>query len=235
MTLKPLNAVPTKFWMSCGDADYMRLMVKAGFKLVAQQKDAEITLFTGGWDVNPLFYGEEAIPATGFSHERDKEDLEAWRGAKDQIKLGICRGGQFLNVMNGGKLWQDVDRHAVHDGHMLTDQFTQRQVKVSSTHHQMFRPAHDAILVALARESTTKQSELSKWTIKNDGKPIDEFLKRDYEVLYYPRTRSLCFQPHPEFLGWDDCRDYFYSCVRRVIDGTFIREATAAKAAKKKG
>lgn len=226
------NKVPKNFWLSIGGgSEYQRLFNKAGFKQSSNLSDADICVFTGGSDVNPVLYGESARPETHFSLDRDKADLQAWRGAKNKLKVGICRGGQFLNVMNGGKLWQHVDNHC-HE-HELTDQFNNRVVTVSSTHHQMFRPAHHAVVIGLARKATFKYTDNQTWKIKNDDTgPLQTHLKKDYEVLWYPMSQSLCFQPHPEFEDALECRDYFYSVLRRIIDGTIDNEVAARKESK---
>src|SRR3546814_14796091 len=50
--------------------------------------------------------------------------------------LGVCRGAQFLNVMPGGKLYQDVDNHV--GDHPIYDPQNKRVIpNVSSIHHQM--------------------------------------------------------------------------------------------------
>ena len=177
---------------------------------------ADIICFVGGADVNPLLYNEEPLGCTGFDIKRDAFDLEGWRSAGEKLKVGICRGGQFLNVMNGGKLWQDVDNHG--GSHILTDRFTGEKVMVSSTHHQQFRPGHSAVVVATARETTYKKCEAHQWNLRNSGTVADDFFKIDHEVLWYPRSRSLCFQPHPEYSDPPTTWKYFdkvlWKCIR---------------------
>ena len=68
-------------------------------------------LVTGGVDVNPLLYGEEPSPKTGyFCAARDRTDIEAILCANRLHKpiLGICRGLQVINVAFGGTLYQDI-------------------------------------------------------------------------------------------------------------------------------
>lgn len=68
-------------------------------------------LFTGGNDVNPLYYGEDPIKEIGvIDYERDEFELKLYRKAveKDMPILGICRGSQLMNVASGGNLYQDV-------------------------------------------------------------------------------------------------------------------------------
>jgi hypothetical protein len=36
----------------------------------------------------------------------------------------------------------------------------------------------------------------------------------DVEVVWYGGTRSLCFQPHPEY-GVEECKKYFFELIER--------------------
>jgi len=67
-------------------------------------------LLTGGLDVDPVFYGEAAHPATDAAPERDRFELPLSKGAlaRDVPVLAICRGVQVLNVAAGGTLVQDI-------------------------------------------------------------------------------------------------------------------------------
>ncbi|MCF2643664.1 MAG: gamma-glutamyl-gamma-aminobutyrate hydrolase family protein [Lachnospiraceae bacterium] len=68
-------------------------------------------LFTGGHDVDPELYGEEPIPGLIAScKERDSMEKIVLEYAIKENKavLGICRGIQFINVMLGGTLYQDI-------------------------------------------------------------------------------------------------------------------------------
>ena len=68
-------------------------------------------LVPGGEDVSPWYYGEE--PSPGIQTIRPESD-EAWMAAgryaleKKIPMLGICKGIQFLNVLCGGTLYQDL-------------------------------------------------------------------------------------------------------------------------------
>lgn len=68
-------------------------------------------VFTGGPDLNPAVYGQEAHPeSTGFHDQRDRAELTLIREALrcDMPVLGICRGMQLLNVALGGDLHQHL-------------------------------------------------------------------------------------------------------------------------------
>lgn len=68
-------------------------------------------VITGGADVAPQSYGEEALPELGeIEIHRDKMELKLFREAREwQMPiLGICRGAQIINVAMGGTLYQDI-------------------------------------------------------------------------------------------------------------------------------
>lgn len=68
-------------------------------------------LLSGGYDVSPLYYGEEPKPGLeAICPERDAYEIELVRIAQHLKKpiFGICRGLQLLNVALGGTLYQDI-------------------------------------------------------------------------------------------------------------------------------
>ncbi|MBO4801905.1 MAG: gamma-glutamyl-gamma-aminobutyrate hydrolase family protein [Bacteroidaceae bacterium] len=68
-------------------------------------------LLSGGADLNPLFVGEEPIPAIGsINPKRDLPELLLIRLAFDrQLPMfGICRGIQMLAAALDGSIWQDL-------------------------------------------------------------------------------------------------------------------------------
>jgi putative glutamine amidotransferase len=122
-------------------------------ELVLQAVDG--LLLAGGEDVEPSLYGAERDPRTGPAAElRDRTELALLRRAiADGLPvLGICRGCQLLNVVQGGTLEQDlsdrtdVERHRVRPGvfaeHAVTAHagvlagLVGAATRVKSHHHQ---------------------------------------------------------------------------------------------------
>lgn len=69
-------------------------------------------LFTGGGDVDPSYFGEEASPKLGnISPIRDEMEIKLCREAleRDMPVLGICRGAQLINIAMGGTVYQDLE------------------------------------------------------------------------------------------------------------------------------
>ncbi|MBE0465773.1 MAG: gamma-glutamyl-gamma-aminobutyrate hydrolase family protein, partial [Candidatus Desulforudis sp.] len=68
-------------------------------------------LLAGGEDLDPLYFGEEPLPATGLiAPDRDRFEIALVREAlrAGRPVLGICRGLQVLNVAAGGDIHQDI-------------------------------------------------------------------------------------------------------------------------------
>ncbi len=105
-------------------AVYLDAVTKSGgiaVLLPPQPVTAEVTarvldgidglIVTGGRDVDPARYGQQAHPETDTpSPERDAWEDALLRGAIDRELpfLGICRGAQVLNVALGGTLVQHL-------------------------------------------------------------------------------------------------------------------------------
>jgi putative glutamine amidotransferase len=86
-------------------------IVEQGMDVTEALRSAEGLLLTGGDDVAPSRYGEEAVPSVvAVAPERDEFELALVREARRRGLpiLAICRGIQVLNVACGGTLVQDI-------------------------------------------------------------------------------------------------------------------------------
>jgi putative glutamine amidotransferase len=80
-------------------------------------------LFSGGADIDPVEYGEDAHPeTTGTRPERDRAELALLRAAldRDMPMLAVCRGSQVLNVARGGDLVQHLPEVVGDEKHKQT-------------------------------------------------------------------------------------------------------------------
>ena len=69
-------------------------------------------LFTGGGDVDPVYFKETPNPQLGSINPiRDEMEIELCRKAMDRDipVLGICRGIQLINIAMGGTVYQDLE------------------------------------------------------------------------------------------------------------------------------
>jgi putative glutamine amidotransferase len=102
-------------------ASYVKAIEGAGGRpvLVPPSEDAVVEtldaldglVFSGGSDLDPETYGQEAHPETREVHpERDRAELALLEAAlaRDIPVLAVCRGSQVLNVSLGGDLVQHL-------------------------------------------------------------------------------------------------------------------------------
>jgi len=190
-----------------GGAAYTRLFTALGFGITVHIGNADLLIFTGGEDVSPNLYGDTRHRATGNNPRRDTMEKEYFDlcVARQIPMVGICRGGQFLNVMSGGRMYQHVYKHV--NDHEITDLQTGEVVYVSSTHHQMIMPSPRGLLVAASYLHGERE-----WY---DGEIFQrDVSQQDNEVVWYEHTKALCFQPHPEFM-YGGMTKYFESLLKR--------------------
>ncbi len=211
-----------KFYILGHDELIKRMILERGH-WVQTKFDEDTTdgvIFTGGEDVTPFLYGEKKLPETSCNIVRDQREVAIFKNLPQETRrIGICRGAQLLNVLSGGCLWQDVNYHR--GSHLMKVDWQPVEEKrkkwegkheflsVTSTHHQMMIPAYYGEVWASARMSTEKRNARETWRINNSNDNDFE----DAEVVHYWHTNSLCFQPHPEYEGGKDCREYFWDCV----------------------
>ena len=118
-------------------------------------------VLTGGIDVLPAIYGgaeEYPYMPERFLPERDEFERLIYRYSQEKgiPVLGICRGMQYINIMEGGKVFEDngeklhklhkkEGEDKVHDvivnTHSLLYEITgQKNGQVNSAHHQGVKP-----------------------------------------------------------------------------------------------
>ena len=115
-------------------------------------------VFTGGQDIDAKYFGQEKHPTTDEdSIKRTEFELAFAKKIMEKKKptLGICRGMQMLNVVNGGDIIQDIPsfiktdiihsggivekiRHSVdiEENSLLYKILKTKKIDVNSAHHQ---------------------------------------------------------------------------------------------------
>ena len=165
------------------------MFISRGYDVVIDNgehpKGVDIICFTGGSDVSPYIYGEEPDGAVGCDPVRDEYERELFDLYFDKPKVGICRGGQLLNVLSGGRMMQDI-------GLISGDIFDDEGRELRVDHHQGMLSHHTA--------------ELHSWAPVGDGEEDPDY------AAWYGNTKSLCFQPHPE---WDhkETEEFFFELI----------------------
>ena len=178
-----------------GDYQISRLFKEYGWGETDDINEATALCFTGGEDVSPLLYGAHPRKETYCNPDRDREEIAVLRSVPFGTPcIGICRGGQFLNVMAGGSMHQHVYGHT--KTHMATDLFSGGDVIVTSTHHQMMFAANHGEILLVA----------SEWNAA-----------ADVEAVWYSGFNYLCYQPHPEYSINSYCAKLFFKYIDKFI------------------
>lgn len=177
-------------------------------------KRCNLVIFTGGEDINPDMYGETRHKTTYSNPDRDIREELVFKKALDSgiPMLGICRGAQLLNVLNGGKLIQHVNNHRNGDHIMKTENTT---YKVNSTHHQMMYPynMHPRTYDILGYSRYVSDEYWKNARTQYDMRGLVE-----PEIVYFPYTHCLAVQFHPETLpNTNRAKKYVTDLVKSVL------------------
>lgn len=154
-------------------------------------------------DIDPKYYGEEAIEATKLAdyHFEDELDFTLIRAFYEKNKpiLGICAGIQSINVCFGGSLKQDILNHSckeevkMHSVQIEKESFLEKcyhtdRIQVNSFHHQAINQVAQGFRVtAISEDGIIEAIEKDKivgvqWHPEQMG---DVAFFRKYVELYF--------------------------------------------------
>lgn len=155
---------------------------QASISKLAQEIDG--LLGSGGYDIDPSYYGEEPHQKLGdITPRRDEFEFTLFQKVLELNKpiLGICRGMQMLNVAAGGSLFQDIYsqnegdllKHAqdgptyygthlaeIEADSLLYKIIGEKEISVNSRHHQAVKEVAKGLVVsARARDGIIEAIE----------------------------------------------------------------------------
>jgi len=159
----------------------------------------------GGVDVSPDLYDKYRHSKTQHPNNvRDQFEIDTFEAAyiDDKPIIGVCRGAQLLCILNSGSLYQHSTGH--NESHDIVTKDNHLFRSVSADHHQIMIPKGDYELLAWDTRPT------KVWTSEDNT----ETIVLTPEVIWYPKTRSLCIQPHPE---WELRSSRFLVWINKVI------------------
>ena len=154
--------------------------------------------FSGGEDIEPARYGEEKHPKCGTpALRRDAFDFTMFRKglATGKPILGICRGGQLINVALGGTLWQDLPSQFPSGIHHV-----QKEEQFATSHDVAVLPGTP--LAALTGKNRITANSFHHQAAHKLGDGLKVMAQADdgvVEAMYLPGHRFLwALQWHPE-------------------------------------
>lgn len=181
-------------------------------------------IFSGGNDINPKHYNEGKESESGEIIDRlDEFEINLYKKILTDTKmpiLGVCRGLQLINVVHGGKLYQEIQtgqypKHmdsidpvpkdflahkvSIEEDSLLYKIVKASPISVNSFHHQSIKTLGDNLKInAISEDGVIEGIEASG----------DRFL--------------LAVQWHPEMLASKNSINDIYS--KRIFD-YFIKES----------
>ena len=185
-------------------------------------------LLGGGTDINPALYGEKRSPFTQSpDNHRDAENIRQINKYAEMGKpvIGICRGLQLLDAVNGGKLIQ----HTTGVGSLArVTVLTQPETwsfdgeidvvyddiddECSACHHQMVDSYSTTGIVI---GESYNDNGIRCFDQRGDLSHTVYMLP---EIIYWPEKKHLAVQFHPE---WHDPDHKMNEYLRGVIKQLF--------------
>lgn len=203
-----------------GGGDYLELVPKLGsvtinvVKFFVSPEKFKLVFFTGGSDIDPGLYGHERCSKTYTNPFRDYIEQQIFELAlKHNIPMiGVCRGLQWLAVMDGGHMIQHTTDHARFNEHVVNT-YRKTQFPVNSYHHQMVMPRENAYIVCVS-------PKLSRLYIIGKNRKWKEGPAQEVESAYFPDINAFGVQWHPEMLiETHPAREFFVEHTNYLLNG----------------
>lgn len=160
-----------------------------------------ILVLWGGEDISPSIYGEKPGIFTGADDRpspRDYDEIDMYVEAVNRGYpiIAICRGAQLVCALEGGKVIQHVENHAGISHYITTNDG--RTFRSNSLHHQMMYPFNlskdEFEMIAWTKDS------MSSFYLNGEDKEIEPRPPVEPEVVYFPQSKTIAIQGHPEFI-----------------------------------
>ncbi|HXH87195.1 MAG TPA: gamma-glutamyl-gamma-aminobutyrate hydrolase family protein [Gaiellaceae bacterium] len=175
----PAALIPLAYIRAIEGAGGRPLLVPPSEEGIEETLDAlDGLLFSGGSDIDPALYGQEAhVETNGVRPDRDHGELALLSAAleRDLPVLAVCRGSQVLNVARGGDLVQHLpdvvgDEKHKHTPGVFADheidvqagskvgELLGERAPVKSHHHQGFGRLGDGLVGSAWAEDGTLEA-----------------------------------------------------------------------------
>lgn len=177
----------TKFvYVEGNDHNLCSMFSYFGWGLVKNPYLADLICLEGGVDVEPKLYGEGNTDShTSFVKDITTLGLIKIAEMCNIPIVGICRGGQMLNVVHGGKMVQHIEGHTFknHSIRVVSESGSSYTLehKFKADHHQGIVPPKSLVHFPMGPIFWAPDGVCEGW------------INKDAKVFVY--------QPHPE---WED-------------------------------
>lgn len=163
----------------------------------------------GGVDIDSHRYNKKPHPAAQHPNlGRDEKEFSAVKAymAADKPIIGVCRGAQLLCIANGGELWQ----HSLHHNQSHNLMIKHGVIpNATAGHHQIMR------LDSVPEEDYKVIAWCPFYTPVYDEEGGQHILEAAPEVVWFPKTKCLAIQPHPE---WQNHGEVFRDWADELVE-----------------
>lgn len=190
-------------------------------------------LLSGGGDIDPVYYQEDALPETDepdTARDFTEFRLTKWALADGLPILGICRGMQVLNVALEGTLYQDIPQQVPQ---AARHNYAPRAGNTVAHHLRLAPGSRFASIMGTAQPDA---NSFHHQAVKEPGKGVeivgwsDDGLAEALEVPAYPFVVAV--QYHPEALDPSDLpsqrlfRAFVEACEVRIVSASQPRDVS---------
>lgn len=218
----------SKFPFDCVRQTYVEKLLKYGLRplFVSSEMPEEILLeylsvcngafFFGGNDIDPALYeespGEETKPI-----EKPRDLMEVFLLKKIIARklpyLGICRGSQMLNIVQGGSLIQDIPSLGIPEKHMPDNKVYDSLGDEQPLVHQVLIDKKSKAHGIVKKDEITVNTGHHQ-AVKKLGNNLVASGKSPYgivEIIEHTDKNYFCFgiQSHPEVYESSDLEKFF--------------------------
>lgn len=181
-------------------------------------------IFSGGNDLNPKYYNEkEEFEYSDLVEDLDELEINLYKTILNDTKmpiLGICRGLQLINVVHGGKLYQEM-KNGEYTKHISYKDPISKNLLV---HNVSIK--EDTLLEKIVQEKIFKTNTFHHQSVSVLGEGLKiNAMSEDGVVEGFEGTDNrflLAVQWHPEMLASKKSINDIYS--RRIFE-YFIKES----------
>lgn len=174
-------------------------------EIVNSIQEAEVVVFGDGEDVTPSFYKEKKLKSTKNNYQKDLKERALYKQIlPNQFVIGIGRGAQFLAVLNGAKLHQNIYNHLNTTHKIIWDNGLVLQLY--SNHHQAIDynsiPKYGYVLAYI--------DELNG----DDKKPM-----RIPEIVFFNQKdcpKTFCIQGRPDIAPETAASKYINTTIHKL-------------------
>ena len=164
--------------------------------------------------------------------ERDVKETHSFNKAvkEGRFIFGVCRGLQLMSALNGLTLIQDMSHggsHPIKVRNLVTNEFTET-LSVNNIHHQCVwtNNALEGITSTGKAFKVYGYCNLSKKHHYQEGEEIVCFVEP--EIIYFPETRSLGCQFHPEMMSRGPVLDYLDALLEKILEEEKVKTTMVA-------